>query len=141
VLATLERDRIVVHENIFFYENSDQIRLDSSTAVLSAVADILREHPEVKHLLVEGHTNDNGPRGYNVRLSQRRAESVLRWLVSSGIDDYRLIAKGYGFDRPLVPHDDPLSDRANRRVEFTVLRSDEEPEDSRIPEQAELPNE
>ncbi len=140
VLATLERDRIVVHESIFFYENSDQIRLDSSSAVLSAVADILHEHPEVEHLLIEGHTNDNGPRGYNARLSQRRAESVMDWLSSAGIDEYRLIAKGYGFDRPLLPHEDPLSDRANRRVEFTVLRSDEEPEDSRVPEQAELPS-
>ena len=64
---------------------------------------------------------------------------MVDWLVERGIDSDRLVSKGYGFDRPLLPHPDPQSTVINRRVEFTVLRSDEVPEDARLPSASELP--
>jgi outer membrane protein OmpA-like peptidoglycan-associated protein len=130
-LAELVDDRIVIREAIFFREGS-AVLLDRSDAVLQAVAEVLEGEDSVGHVLVEGHTNDNGPADYNQRLSEARAESVVRWLVLAGIDPDRLLSKGYGYERPLVPHDEADADRVNRRVEFLVLRADRKTDDERV---------
>ena len=137
-LATLEDDRIVIHESIFFEEGRARI-LKRSDPVLQAVFDILLAHPELEYILVEGHTNDNGPMDYNLRLSEQRAQAVVHWLVKAGVDPMRLLFKGYGFNKPLVPHGSEESSRVNRRVEFTVLKPDELPSDWRFPDPDELP--
>lgn len=133
-----EKHKIVVVENVFFEEDSAKL-LDGAPAFLEAVYQVLLEHPEVEHLLIEGHTNHHGSDMYNLRLGQVRAEAVMNWLVARGVDETRLIAKGYGYRRPLIPHDQADAARVNRRVEFTVLRPDEEPADIRIPDEGELP--
>lgn len=69
--------------------------------------------------MVEGHTDAAGTPGYNLNLSQRRAQAVVRYLSEKGVDAGRLVPKGYGQAQPLVA--DPLSGD-NRRVE-TKLRS------------------
>ncbi len=70
--------------------------------------------------MVEGHTDAAGTPGYNLNLSQRRAQAVVRYLGQHGVEASRLIAKGYGQSRPIAP--DPLSGD-NRRVE-TRLRAE-----------------
>lgn len=68
------------------------------------------------HFAIEGHTDASGDRGTNMALSQARAQSVVDYLVSQGVDPSRLTAKGFGPDRP-IPGTRP-SAPANRRVEF-----------------------
>lgn len=68
--------------------------------------------------LVEGHTDGKGSELYNLTLSERRANAVVRYLAEQGVDTSKLTAKGYGKLKPLTP--DPL-DPSNRRVE-TRLR-------------------
>ena len=65
---------------------------------------------------IEGHTDSVGSRESNLQLSQRRAQSVVDYLVSQGVSRDRLEAQGYGFDRPKAG----LTPKAagNRRVEF-----------------------
>ncbi|MGX5734130.1 OmpA family protein [Bosea thiooxidans] len=70
--------------------------------------------------MVEGHTDAAGTPGYNLNLSQRRAQAVVRYLSEHGVDTSKLVAKGYGQSRPIAP--DPLSGD-NRRVE-TRLRTE-----------------
>ena len=82
---------------------------------------MLRDTPEIRKIRIEGHTDGRGKPAYNRRLSQRRAESVLRHLVAVGIDASRLRAKGFGPDRPIVPNDTRANRAKNRRVEFVVL--------------------
>ncbi len=132
-LAALVGDRIVIAENLFFAEDRAEL-LVSSESVLYAVVDVLNAEPDIEHLLVEGHTNNHGSARYNRVLSDTRAAAVVQWLVAHGVDENRLLSKGYGFDRPLVAWDAPDAERVNRRVEFTVLRSDETPEDARVPD-------
>jgi len=72
------------------------------------------------NFLVEGHTDARGSANYNLDLSQRRAQSVVRYLKERGVDTAKLIAKGYGQSKPIVP--DRFSGD-NRRVE-TRLRVD-----------------
>jgi hypothetical protein len=93
--------------------------------VLGAVKKILLDHPEIHHLLIEGHTNSRGSLPYNRNLSRRRASAVSTWLSSRGVDGDRILYKGYGEEYPLLPTGHPASMAMNRRVEFTVLRSDE----------------
>jgi outer membrane protein OmpA-like peptidoglycan-associated protein len=122
-LAQLVDDRIVIREAIFFEEGS-AVLLGRSDAVLGAVQQVLSDNPDIDHLLVQGHTNANGGRVYNRRLSNARAAAVVDWLVEHGIDSDKLVSKGYGFDQPLVPHDAEDAVVVNRRVEFLVLRAD-----------------
>jgi outer membrane protein OmpA-like peptidoglycan-associated protein len=68
--------------------------------------------------LVEGHTDATGPAAYNRALSERRAEAVVDYLVTHGIDPARLTAQGVGETRPRMP--DP-ADPANRRVETRLM--------------------
>jgi outer membrane protein OmpA-like peptidoglycan-associated protein len=57
-----------------------------------------------------------------MRLSQRRAEAVQRWLVQHGVESMRLMAKGYGPTRPVVPNITQQNRARNRRVQFRIVR-------------------
>ena len=120
-LAELAGERITVADPVFFEEASVRI-LSGAIPVLQAVYQELVDHPEVVHLLIEGHTNDNGSARYNYELAENRARTVAQWLEGRGIDRNLLIYKGYGFDRPLLPHSHPDAKTVNRRVVFTVMR-------------------
>ena len=71
---------------------------------------------------MEGHTDNRGSAAYNHDLSRRRAASVMRALVQRGIAADRLVAEGYGFDRPVADNRTALGRAKNRRVEFTILQ-------------------
>ena len=75
----------------------------------------------VDYSVLAGHTDNKGSRGYNVRLSQKRAESVRDYLVSKGIAADRMVAKGYGPDKPLATNDTEEGRAQNRRTELSKL--------------------
>ena len=86
----------------------------------------MNEYPQI---IVEigSHTDNKGGDRYNLRLSQKRAESVVNYLVQNGIDPNRLRAKGYGEMHPIAPNtnedgsDNPEGRAKNRRTEFRVI--------------------
>jgi OOP family OmpA-OmpF porin len=87
---------------------------------VAKVADFMKQYPETT-AVVEGHTDDVGGHNYNMDLSKRRAESVVKKLAEEfGIDKSRLSAKGYGDTRRLVYNTDAESRKKNRRVEVWV---------------------
>ena len=139
-LAFLAEDRIVVREQIFFREARTAI-LPESEEILTAVRDVLMEHGELTHLLVEGHTNSRGSEAYNLELSEGRAQAVVDWLVRNGVPSERLLAKGRGEASPLLEDSHPDAMVVNRRVEFIVLRSDETEEDVHVPDKESVPDE
>jgi OOP family OmpA-OmpF porin len=91
-----------------------------SDSLLTEVAKVMTEHPEIKKVRVEGHTDNVGSADYNKKLSQQRAEAVVKWLSSHGIAADRLKAVGMGKDRELVPNNSDLNRALNRRVEFHI---------------------
>ena len=95
-----------------------------SYAILDAVTEALKQNATIT-LEVQGHTDNVGPAYYNLSLSQQRADSVMRYLVSHGIAASRLTAKGYGLTQPLVPNTSPANQAMNRRVQF--IRTDAKP--------------
>jgi OOP family OmpA-OmpF porin len=88
--------------------------------ILEAVLQVLRDHPEIRHVRIEGHTDNVGGGDFNQRLSEGRAASVRQWLVSHGIESGRLRSIGYGQTRPVAPNDTEDGRRNNRRVEFHI---------------------
>jgi predicted outer membrane repeat protein len=129
-VAEFAGDRIVITETVHFKEDQAEL-LPSSARVLTAVSEIMRAHTDLPWFLIEGHANTNGPDAYNLRLSDARAFSVMRFLVEHGVPYDRLLSKGYGETRPLAPGDDDGALALNRRVEFRVVRVEDIPADAR----------
>lgn len=69
---------------------------------------------------IEGHTDSDGTPDRNQRLSDRRAQSVLDYLVKAGVPSSRMSAIGYGETRAVAPNDTAENKALNRRIEFTV---------------------
>jgi outer membrane protein OmpA-like peptidoglycan-associated protein len=103
------------------FKYNDATILPASTPLLEQVIQVLRDSPEIRKVRIDGHTDGKGTPAYNRKLSRRRAQSVLQFLVQAGIDRSRLDAKGFGPDRPVVPNDTASHRAKNRRVEFVVL--------------------
>ena len=72
------------------------------------------------NLRVEGHTDATGPYDYNLRLSEDRARSVVQFLAEQGIAATRMVAEGYGPDRPIASNDTGEGRSRNRRVEIVI---------------------
>jgi outer membrane protein OmpA-like peptidoglycan-associated protein len=98
--------------------NSDVLRPESG-AVLDEVVKLAQANPDW-HLEIGGHTDIRGEDAYNQKLSERRAASVMRYLIRAGVAASRLAAKGYGASRPLIPvtGDNRAASAQNRRVEL-----------------------
>ncbi len=119
-LARIEEGQIKILQQVKFKFNSADIEKKDSQAVLDAVTQILKDHPEITHLRIEGHTDNKGNPVYNKGLSERRAASVVKWLTSAGIDKKRLESKGFGMERPIDTNDTDDGRANNRRVEFHI---------------------
>jgi OOP family OmpA-OmpF porin len=87
----------------------------ASIAVLDGVVELLRKRPEAK-VEIRGHTDSVGKDAYNQKLSERRAQAVVDYLVSKGIPAANLSAKGFGESRPVASNDTPEGREQNRRV-------------------------
>ncbi|HEX3853661.1 MAG TPA: OmpA family protein, partial [Polyangiaceae bacterium] len=111
---------IVILEQVQFDTGKAVIK-KASDALLDEVAEVLKEHPEITKLEVQGHTDDRGRRANNEVLSQARAKAVMTALVNRGLDAERLTAKGYGQNRPLVPNTTEEGRQKNRRVQFVIV--------------------
>ena len=119
--VVLKNKQIALRRQISFATGSEEI-LPNSEPLLLEVADVLIRNPDLELVEIQGHTDNRGDYGVNMRLSQLRAESVLRWLIEHGVEPTRLTARGYGPKRPLAPNITQQNRARNRRVQFKILR-------------------
>jgi len=119
-VVEIESERLTLKDSIQFDTARDTIK-KPSFKILDQVAKLVLEHPELKKIRVEGHTDNVGPASYNKDLSERRAASVVRYLVEKGVPRARLDAAGYGFERPVASNATALGRAKNRRVEFRIV--------------------
>jgi outer membrane protein OmpA-like peptidoglycan-associated protein len=117
----IAQQAIVLSQQVQF-ETATAVLRSESDGVLSEVARVLADHPEVELVEVQGHTDEVGTPDYNRQLGQARATSVVNWLVQHGVKRERLVPKGYGSDRPVADNTNEDGRRKNRRVEFRILR-------------------
>jgi outer membrane protein OmpA-like peptidoglycan-associated protein len=118
--AVVREDRIGLLQPILFGSARTAIDRESGI-VLRSVARLLQEHPEILRLRVEAHTDSKGSSDSNLRLSERRADAVVKALIRLGVDRVRLESAGYGDARPAASNRTGAGRAANRRVEFLIL--------------------
>lgn len=124
-MLELTTDPIIIR-NIYYPFDEWYLTKEAKHRIDTTVYRILEENPK---LIIElsSHTDNFGTENYNDKLSQRRAESVVEYLIKKGIDKNRLRAKGYGERRPIAPNsysdgsDNPEGRQRNRRTEFRVI--------------------
>lgn len=105
------------------YFDFDKTTLKSESYVeLNKVVDFLKKNPKVE-IQISGHTDSKGNDDYNQNLSQGRSQAVVDYIISQGIDDYRLSAQGYGESKPIESNDTEAGRANNRRVEVTVVKN------------------
>ncbi|MEP7108429.1 MAG: OmpA family protein [Ferruginibacter sp.] len=104
--------------NIFFATGSAKLLAKSNTA-LNNVAGILNENPGYK-IDIDGHTDITGTPEKNQVLSEARANAVKTYLVSKGIDQSRMVATGFGIDKPIADNKTAAGRSKNRRVEMKL---------------------
>ena len=89
---------------------------------LDAAAEVLAANPTVR-VSVEGHTDSVGSDAYNQKLSEKRAQSVVTYLVSKGVDGARLSPMGYGETKPIASNETAEGRAQNRRVDLVVMEN------------------
>lgn len=120
VLEKLEKDKIFVMENIYYDLDRYEIR-DDAALELDKLVTILKDNPEIK-IELSSHTDDRQTDQYNLRLSERRAQSAVSYIVSQGIEAARMIARGYGESKLIIPNATTEEEhQVNRRTEFKII--------------------
>lgn len=123
LLPPIEIDMIVFLDNIYYDFDKADLRPES-IRTLEKLVKLLKDNPSIT-IQINSHTDTNGSERYNVRLSNRRAKSVVTYLVEAGIDEKRLSSFGFGETRPFkYPELSDADEQANRRTEFRIRSMD-----------------
>ena len=101
-------------DRVYFETNSAKLKAESSDT-LDKVAESLKANPDV-HVQVAGHTDNTGSAAYNLKLSDKRAKSVMDYLISKGVPASQLSEKGYGLTEPVGDNKTAEGRAKNRRV-------------------------
>jgi OmpA-OmpF porin, OOP family len=118
-LDKVKKGSVAVLQNIFFDFNQYTLK-DKSRTELEKVTRFLKENPTVR-VEIGGHTDNVGTVSYNQQLSEKRAQAVNEYLKQNGIEAKRLIAKGYGQERPVADNKTEEGKQLNRRIEFKLI--------------------
>ena len=110
----------VVLNNIFFDFDKSTLKAESGPE-LDRLVEMLKEKPTMQ-IQISGHTDDKGPDAYNQSLSERRAKTVVAYLVRSGIAKDRLSVQFFGETKPIETNATEEGRGKNRRVEFLILK-------------------
>lgn len=121
----IEGDDIMILEKIYFATASAEI-LPRSFPIIDAVATTLKHHLDFQIIEIAGHADERSSDSYNLRLTQARAASVVQALADRHVDPARLVSQGYGEFCPLDEAHNAKAWEENRRVEFKVVKTDDE---------------
>jgi OOP family OmpA-OmpF porin len=113
-------NKIEIKEKIQFEVNKAVI-LPQSFSLLDEIADIIKKNPHIKKISIEGHASSEGDAARNIKLSDDRAKSVMKYLTEHGVEAARLSAKGFGAKKPIADNNTEEGKEKNRRVEFVIV--------------------
>lgn len=118
-LTTLEKEAVLVINNIFFDFDKDVLKT-SSYSELNRILELMQTG-KINKIQISGHTDSTGDDVYNQSLSERRAKSVFVYFRQKGIAAERMQAIGFGENKPVASNDTIENKKKNRRVEFKVI--------------------
>ena len=119
--VVLTASSIEIKDKVQFATGKAEI-LPASFSLLDDVAKVFNENEQIEVVQVEGHTDSTGTAAVNRKLSQQRAESVVKYLADKGVAKKRMVAKGFGPDKPIADNNDEAGREQNRRVEFNIIK-------------------
>lgn len=120
-VAEIKAEKIELKEKIQFELNKAEL-LPASKTLLDQVVKIMKDHPEIEKIRIEGHTDSDASNDYNLKLSNDRAASVKNYLASQGIDAKRMESKGFGETKPIADNSTEAGKEENRRVEIHIVK-------------------
>ena len=124
-LVVITDAKLQILDRVYFTTGKDVIE-PKSFPLLDNIAAVLKAHPEIGKIRIEGHTDSDGDEAKNKDFSNRRALSVKKYLVdTASLAASRLDAAGFGEEQPVAANDTPQGKQENRRVEFMIV--DESP--------------
>ncbi|MDX2250146.1 MAG: OmpA family protein [Bacteroidia bacterium] len=106
--------------NILFDQGKSTLRPES-IAELEKIVAFMQTNSQAE-IELSGHTSSEGERAYNQSLSYQRVKACKEYIVAKGVDSGRIVAVGYGPDRPLVSNDTETNRARNRRVELRLVK-------------------
>ena len=136
ILDKIIMNKSIVLDNIYYDLNKSEIRPDAARE-LDKLVIIMKDNPSIS-IELSSHTDDRSSVDYNQDLSQRRAESAVVYIIDKGINENRIIAKGYGESQLLITNaKNEEEHQINRRTEFKVtsyefIETDEPGDDERF---------
>ena len=111
---------VTLSGQVLFATNKSTL-LPAAESSLDSVALALKAlPPESPPVIIEGHTDSTGARGYNIGLSERRAQAVRDYLTNKAVPSQRFTVRGLGPDRPVATNASPEGRANNRRVEIVI---------------------
>ncbi len=125
-LVEVDCEKVNIKDTVFFDTGKATIQ-KKSFGLLDAVAQVLNSQQRIRKVRVEGHTDDVGDDAKNEKLSQERADAVMKYLIDKGVSPERLLAKGWGEKKPAQPIEGVKGAQlkavraVNRRVEFLIM--------------------
>ena len=121
-IANLDKYKMADQTTVTFNFNSDELRKEDMSKLDNVARSVSGAHSGCL-IELQGFTDKIGTEKYNLGLSDRRVESVLRYLVSKGVPLYRISLVGLGEADPVADNQTAAGRQQNRRVEIQVLRS------------------
>jgi len=109
-----------VSADMFFMPNDFSLTT-KGTQMLDQILGFMVKYPG-KKLEIATHTDNSDSPNASLLLSQKRAESMVNYLITNGVKSIRLIPKGYGSSKPLVPNFYEADRKLNRRVDFNIIK-------------------
>ena len=119
--VVLTESSIVIKEKIQFELGKADIKPESH-GLLNEVAKVFVDNPQIELVQIEGHTDTTGGAAINKKLSKERAEPVRSFLMKAGVAGKRMVALGFGPERPIGDNATPEGQEQNRRVEFNIVK-------------------
>jgi OmpA-OmpF porin, OOP family len=103
------------------FNTAQSVVINKFTKDLDEVAAVMKEHTDIK-LAVDGHADEQGSAEYNMKLSEKRADYVINYLVKKGVAGDRLVKNFYGKTKPIADNSTPEGRAQNRRVEIGIVK-------------------
>ncbi|MGM0649194.1 MAG: OmpA family protein [Bacteroidota bacterium] len=115
----------IILKNIYYEYGEHKLTEEAIKVIDNTIYKLLKENPNII-IEINAHSDSTSSAQYNLKLSQKRAEAVLNYLVEKGIPKKQLRAKGYGETRPIATNTTPEGRAKNRRTEFRIIGEVEE---------------
>jgi outer membrane protein OmpA-like peptidoglycan-associated protein/tetratricopeptide (TPR) repeat protein len=126
IWVSILNDKPIVLKNVYYEFDKSELTALAKQAIDTTLLELMNKATDII-VEVGAHTDSIGNYQYNKKLSQDRADNVVKYLVDKGINTKRLMAKGYGAEKPVAPNykpdgsDNPEGREKNRRTEFRVI--------------------